>query len=144
MRPKYPLHGLVAATHTSFHNDGSLNLSIVEKQAAHLLANDVKFAFIAGTTGEGHSLTLDERRAFTQRWLEVARGTELKVVVHVGSNCLPDARTLAAQAQSLGATAIAAMPPSYFKPRSLDVLIECCGEVAAAAPELPFYYYDIP
>ena len=31
------LHGLVAATHTPFHADGSLNLGVIEKQAAHLL-----------------------------------------------------------------------------------------------------------
>src|ERR1041385_3182794 len=144
MQPQHPLHGLVAATHTPFHNDGSLNLAVVEKQAAHLLANGVKFAFIAGTTGEGHSLTLNERRALTQRWCEVVRGTEMKVIVHVGANCLADARTLAAQAQQLGTTAIAAMSPSYFKPQTLDALIACCADVASVAPETPFYYYDIP
>src|SRR6185295_8538480 len=99
MRPKFLLHGLVAATHTPFHADGSLNLDVIEKQAAHLLANGVKFAFIGGTTGESHSLALDERRALAQRWREVAHGSELKVIVHVGGNCLADARTLAAQAQ---------------------------------------------
>jgi N-acetylneuraminate lyase len=144
MRPRHPLHGLVTATHTPFHRDGSLNLAIVEKQAAHLLANGVKFAFIGGTTGESHSLTLEERRALAQRWCEVARGTELKIIVHVGSNSLADARILAAQAQTLGAIAIAAVAPSYFKPRSIEVLIACCTEIAAAAPEMPFYYYDIP
>jgi N-acetylneuraminate lyase len=46
MKPISPLHGLVAATHTPFHKDGSLNLGIVEKQAAHLLANGITFAFI--------------------------------------------------------------------------------------------------
>src|SRR5262249_51432209 len=55
-----------------------------------------------------------------------------------------DARALAAQAQSLGAAAIAALAPSYFKPKSLDTLVACCGEIAGAAPSLPFYFYDIP
>ena len=32
------LHGLVTATHTPFHADGSLNLDAVEKQAAFLLS----------------------------------------------------------------------------------------------------------
>ncbi len=144
MKPRYPLHGLVPATHTPFHDDGSLNLAIVEKQAAHLLTNAVRFAFIGGTTGESCSLRLDERRALTQRWAEVARGTALQVVVHVGSNCLPDARLLAQQAQELGAVAISALAPNYFKPRSLDALIACCADIAAAAPETPFYFYDIP
>jgi N-acetylneuraminate lyase len=141
---QFPLTGLVAATHSPFHNDGSLNLAIVEKQAAHLLANQVKFAFICGSTGESHSLTLPERQALATRWLEVARGSELKIIVHVGTNCVADARVLAAQAQTLGAAAVAAVAPSYFKPRDVVTLVDCCAEIAGAAPGLPFFYYDIP
>ena len=66
------------------------------------------------------------------------------MVVHVGSNCLADARELAVQAQSFGAAAIAALAPSDFKPGSVDVLIACSTEIAGAAPDLPFYFYDIP
>ncbi len=138
------LHGLVAATHTPFHADGSLNPGTVEQQAAHLLKNAVTTAFIGGSTGESSSLSLDERLALAERWSEVARGTALRIVVHVGSNCLADSRALAAQAQALGAAAISAFAPSYFKPRSLDTLIACCADIAAAAPETPFYFYDIP
>jgi N-acetylneuraminate lyase len=144
MKPTHPLHGLVAATHTPFAADGSLNLAIIERQAAHLLKNGITTVFIGGTTGETSSLTLDERLALAQRWSEVARGTTLRIVVHVGSNCLADAHVLAAQAQKLGVIAISAFAPSYFKPRSLDALIACCADVAAAAPQTPFYYYDIP
>ena len=139
-----PLHGLVAATHTPFHADGVLNLSVVEKQAAHLTAGGVKYAFIGGTTGESASLTVDERRALAQRWCEVTHGTELKVIVHVGSNCLADARTLAAQAQQLGALAVSALAPSYFKPGSVAALVDCMADIASASPRLPFYYYVIP
>jgi len=141
---KFPITGLVAATHTPFHADGSLNLTVVEQQAAHLLKNNVKFAFICGTTGESHSLTIEERRALAVRWMEVARGSELKVIVHVGTNCLADARALATHAQSLGAAAISALAPSYFKPRTVAALVDCCAEIASDAPELPFFYYDIP
>ena len=140
----YPLTGLVAATHSPFHADGSLNLAVVEAQAAHLSANGVKFAFICGSTGESHSLTVDERRALAVRWMEVTRGSALKVIVHVGTNCLTDARALAAQAQQLGAAAVSALAPSYFKPRSVASLVDCCAEIAAGCPELPFFYYDIP
>ena len=138
------LRGLVAATHTPFHADGSLNLAVVEKQCAHLLANDVSAVFIGGTTGESSSLSLEERRLLAKCWMEVVRGTAMRVVVHVGSNALTDARVLAGDAQALGAHAIAALSPSYFKPRSLDALIACAADIAAAAPEMPFYFYDIP
>jgi N-acetylneuraminate lyase len=138
------LRGLVAATHTPFHADGRLNLSAVEKQAEHLHNNGIKTVFIGGTTGESHSLTVDERLALAQQWSSVIRGAELQLVVHVGANCLADSRALAAQAQILKASAIAAFAPSYFKPKSVDTLIACCGEIASAAPALPFYFYDIP
>jgi N-acetylneuraminate lyase len=138
------LTGLVAATHTPFDAGGQLNLAIVEKQAAHLLRHQIGSVFIGGSTGESHSLTVAERLALAQRWSEVVRGTALRLVIHVGSNCLADARTLAAQAQALDAAAISALTPSYFKPNRLDVLAACCAEIAAAAPALPFYFYDIP
>src|SRR3954468_21447917 len=109
------LHGLVAATHTPFDAEGELNLAVVEKQAAHLLRVGVGAVFIGGTTGESHSLTVDERLALAKRWGEVVKGLQLRLVVHVGSNCIVDGRTLASQAQSLGVAAIAALAPSYFK-----------------------------
>lgn len=144
MKITHPLHGLVPAVHTPFHDDGSLHLAMVERQAAHLLANDIRTTFIGGSTGESHSLTLEERKLLATRWAEVVRGTSLKLVVHVGSNCLSDARTLAAQAEQLGAVAISALAPSYFRPRDLDALVACCAEIAGAAPATPFYFYDIP
>ncbi len=143
MNPK-KLLGLVAAAHTPFKADGALHLAIVEQQAAHLLKNKVATVFIGGSTGESHSLTLEERRQLAERWSAVTRGTPLGLVIHIGSNCLADARALAAQAQQLGAQAIAMLSPSYFKPRDLGALIACCADVAAAAPETPFYFYDIP
>lgn len=138
------LFGLTAATHTPFHPDGSLNLSVVEKQAEHLLANGVTTIFIGGSTGESHSLSLNERLALAQRWAEVVRNTALRIVVHVGSNCLSDSKLLAAQAQHSRAVAISAMAPSYFKPKSVEELVACAAAIAQAAPETPFYFYDIP
>ncbi len=138
------LNGLVAATHTPFQKDGSLNLNAIEKIAYHLLANQIEVAFIGGSTGESHSLNLDERLALATRWFEVTKGSKLKVVVHVGSNCLEDSKKLASQAHALKAVAISALTPSYFKPKNVDVLIDCCASIANAAPVTPFYYYDIP
>src|SRR3954469_11999835 len=113
---KSKIQGLVAAAHTPFRPDGQLALAAVEKQAEHLHASGVGAAFICGSTGESHSLTVEERLALARRWSEVRRGSGLRLVVHVGSNCLADARTLADQAQQLGADAVAALAPSYFKP----------------------------
>jgi N-acetylneuraminate lyase len=43
------------------HADGSLNLDLIGRQAEALAAHGVAGAFICGTTGEGLSLTTDER-----------------------------------------------------------------------------------
>lgn len=142
--PSLRLHGLVAATHTPFAADGTLHLPAVERQARHLEQWKVRWVFVGGTTGESHSLTTDERLQLARRWLDVTHGSSMQIVVHVGSNCLAESRQLAAAAQADGAAAIAALAPSYFKPRSIETLVDCCADMAAAAPETPFYYYDIP
>ena len=141
---KLRLKGLVAAAHSPFKADGSLNLAAVERQAEHYARHRIATAFVCGSTGESHSLTLDERRRLAQRWFEVTRGMPIKVIVHVGSNCLADARELAAQAERLGALAVAAFAPCYFKPQTLSDLVHWCAQIAGAAPATPFYFYDIP
>jgi N-acetylneuraminate lyase len=138
------LHGLVAATHTPFHSDGSLAPEVVPQQAAHLAKHGIATVFITGSTGESHSLTRDERLAIYQAWAEAGPARGLRVVAHVGGNCLEDAKVFAAAAADHGFQAAAALAPSYFKPGSVEMLVECCAEIAAAAPRLPFYYYDIP
>jgi N-acetylneuraminate lyase len=142
--PSSRLTGLLTATHTPLHADGSLNLAVVERQAEHQLAQGIDAVFIGGSTGESTSLTTDERRALAERWCAVAKGTPMKIVVHVGANCLADARELAAHAEKLGVAAIAAVAPSYFKPRDIDTLVATMAHIAGAAPATPFYHYDIP
>jgi len=121
-----------------------VNLGIVEKQAERMHRDRVTAAFVCGSTGESSSLTFEERRTLAARWIDVAAGSKLQVVVHVGSNCLEEARLLAAHAEKKGAAAIAALSPSYFKPRAVEVLVQCAAHVATAAPRTPFYFYDIP
>lgn len=144
MRPYTPFAGLVPAVLTPFDASGNLNLAAVESHAELLARDGVVGVFVGGTTGEFTSLTFEERLALAARWATVLKGTKVRLVVHVGANCLADAKQLAAHAQTLGADTIAAVAPSYFKPKSLDVLIAWCRELADAAPETPFYFYDIP
>lgn len=78
------------------------------------------------------------------RWFAEIRGSALKVIVHVGANCLADSRTLAAQARELGAVAVSVQAPHYFKPGSVSTLVASMAQTASATPELPSYYYEIP
>ena len=144
MRQHTPFVGLLPAVLTPFDSSGELNLAAVEPHAMLLARDGAAGVFVGGTTGEFSSLTFEERLSLAARWSALVKGTALRLVVHVGANCLADAKHLAAHAQTLGAAAIATVAPNYVKPKSLDVLIQWCAELAAAAPETPFYFYDIP
>jgi N-acetylneuraminate lyase len=135
--------GLIAAPFTPMRPDRTLNLAAIAEYARWLHQQHVVGAFICGTTGEGMSLTIDERRQLAERWVADAPAG-LRVIVHVGHNSLDDCRTLAAHAESLGADSIACMAPFFFKPAGVDGLVEWCAQVATAAPRLPFYYYHMP
>ena len=128
----HPLYGLVAATHTPFHSDGSLASEVIPTQAAFLAGQGLKNVFITGSTGEGHSMTRDERVEVFEAWSQAGPSNGMRVVAHVGSNCLHDAMFLAAAAAELGFFATAAIAPSYNKPATLKTLVACCREVAAA------------
>lgn len=135
--------GLVAATFTPLSNDGELNLAMVEPLAGRLIADGAAGAFVCGTTGESTSLTLDERMALAQHWVDASAG-KLPVIVHVGTAGAKDAAALARHAQQIGAAATAAMGPCFFRPPGVEELVEYCLPIAAAAPKLPFLYYHIP
>src|SRR5512137_362417 len=105
------LTGLVAAPHTPMHADGSVNLDAIEKQAARLVADGVTAAFVCGSTGEGVSLTSEERRRVAERWREAIRTRPLKLIVHTGHNSVAEAKALAAHAQESGAHAVGLMAP---------------------------------
>ncbi len=139
-----PLHEFVAATHSPFRVDGTLALDVVPIQAAFLAANGIRTVFVSGTTGECHSMTCDERLALSEAWAAAAPAHGLDVIAHVGSHAIEDARRLARAAGKLGLAGISTLAPSYFKPRTLSDLIDWCAAIAAEAPALPFYYYDIP
>lgn len=143
MHNHHPIKGLIAATFTPLKSDGSLNLSAVEPIVEHLLRNRIDGLYVCGSTGEGPSLSSEERKAVAQAYIEAVAG-RVPVIVQVGHNSLVEARDLAHHAQASGADAISAVPPSYFKPGSLEVLIACLQEITSAAPELPFFYYHIP
>jgi len=137
------LTGLIAAPHTPFRPDGSIALDVVPQQARLLAHNGVTGAFICGTTGEGSSLSSEERRMLVEAWV-AARPAGLSVIVHVGHLSLKEACALASHAEAAGADAIATIAPSFFKPPTAIELVAWCAEVARAAPTLPFYYYYMP
>jgi N-acetylneuraminate lyase len=137
------LTGLIAATFTPLQADGTLHVAQVPAIVEHLLADGVAGLYVCGSTGEGPSLTISERKATLEAYLAAVHG-RIPVVAQVGHDSLAEARELARHAALAGVTAVSAVPPHYFKPNQTQVVADCIAEIASAAPGLPFYYYHIP
>ncbi|TWT64553.1 N-acetylneuraminate lyase [Rubinisphaera italica] len=137
------LSGLIAATFTPMHHDGTLNTGEIPSMVDHLVKDGIAGMYVLGSTGEGVSLTHDERCTIAEAFVNAADG-RLPVIIQCGCESLAQARLLATHAQKIGADAISAVSPVYFKPDSVETLVESMSEIAAGAPDLPFYYYHIP
>ena len=133
---------LIAATYAPMHKDGSLNLDLIKPYGQFLKSNKVAGAFVNGSTGDFVSLSTDERKQLIEVWAKDKPG-DFFVTNHVGHTNIREAQELAAHSENL-ADAICALPPFYFKPKSLESLLHYCSEIAKSAPSLPFYYYHIP
>ncbi|KAE8610442.1 hypothetical protein XENTR_v10012124 [Xenopus tropicalis] len=139
------LKGLIAATFTPMTSNSDINLPVIKQYVDYLVQKQhVRNIFVNGTTGEGMSLSVQERKCLAEEWVKQARGKMDNVIIHVGCLSLSDSKDLAAHAASCGADAISIVCPSFLKPSSLDALVLYMKEVAFAAPSLPFYYYHIP
>ncbi len=137
------ISGLLSAPFTPMYPDGSINFSKVPDVVNLLIDNKVKGMFVCGSTGEGPSLTTEERKQLAEAFVKAA-DKRLLVFVHVGHNSITEARHLAEHAQQIGADCISATPSTYFKVDSIDLLVSCLQEIAKGAPSLPLYYYNIP
>lgn len=139
------LEGLIAAPFTPMYPDGTLNLDLIPAYYALLKENNITGAFICGSTGEGVSLTVQEKKAVAEAWASCNQlDSSFKIMPLVGGTSIAESIQLAKHARDCGLYAVAYTSPFYFKPASVEALAATCAEVAAAVPEIPFYYYHIP
>ena len=137
------IKGLIDAPFTPFYANGDVNYEPIPQYAAMLAKNGLKGVFINGSSGEGYMLTTEERMRLAEAWV-AAVPEGFKVIVHVGSCCLRDSVRLAEHASKLGVWGIGSMAPPFPKIGRIEELVKYCETIAAAAPNLPFYYYHIP
>jgi len=139
------IEGLIAAPFTPFHSTGELNLDLIPSYYALLKANNVSGAFICGSTGEGVSLTFDEKIAVMEKWAALTKeDADFSLIMFLGGTNIKECKQLAAAAESVNVDAVSFTSPFYFKPANVQQLASCCAEVASAAPNTSFYYYHIP
>ena len=94
------LQGLIAAPFTPMNKDGKLNVSLIKKYYQFLKRNKVTGAFICGSTGEGVSMTADEKKSMIKAWGDATKGDkDFKVMTLVGGTSIEDCKDIANYAQ---------------------------------------------
>ena len=81
------ISGLVAATFTPLDEDGSVKLDMIPTIAEHLIGDGSKALYVCGSTGEGPSLTMEERKMVAQTYVEAVAG-RVPLIVQDGHNSL--------------------------------------------------------
>lgn len=139
------IDGLIAAPFTPFDESGNLNMDVIPSYYQLLKANGVTGAFICGSTGEGVSLTFDEKVTVLKAWTNLTKDdADFALMMFLGGTNIKECKELARISEAEGADAISFTSPYYFKPANVDQLAKCCAEIASVAPNTAFYYYHIP
>ena len=137
-------HNFIAAPHTPFLENGEVNLSEIANLYAFLKRNGIKGVFVNGSTSEGYQMTTEERMKTAEAW-DAAVDPDFQLFIFVGHLSTKEACNLAAHANGLkNVKAVSATGPFYQRPGSLELLVDICQTIAAAAPDKGFYYYHIP
>lgn len=133
------LPNLMPALLTPFDDRGRLDASRYPDYIAFLEEAGVDGHFAFGTTGEGLTLSAEERRQGLEALMRVAKRP---VVVHVGSMNFAATQDLLQHAMSVGAAAAAIVSPGYYT-HDADGLLQYYLALATST-ELPLLMYNIP
>lgn len=137
------LSGLIPAVFTPFDKSGAVNLPQIRPYADKLVTDGADGVFVCGSTGECTSMTVAERKSVLEAWVEAAAG-RMRVIAHVGGTCQADCIELARHAAGQRVDAVGAIAPFYFKPASVEELVDFYKPIAAAIAPIPFYTYHMP
>jgi 4-hydroxy-tetrahydrodipicolinate synthase len=136
------IHGVICATVTPFDSQGRLDLEAMRQVVDYMAAQGVHGLFVGGTTGEGLSLSLEERAALTEAVVEYADG-RLIVIVHSGCITTADTIFVTRHAAASGAAGAAMVVPFYYTFDDASIFQHFVS-VAEAVPDLPLFIYAFP
>ena len=133
--------GLWPAAVTPFDAEGGVDYGSVLKLLAYFRDAGCSGAVLAGTTGEGASLSAIEKRDLIR--FAVERGDGFPLVLGVASNSLHEAKWLVGQAGKAGAAGVLVSPPSFFRQAGQEEILAWMLEVIEVAT-CPVVLYHFP
>lgn len=148
--------GHVAAAFTPFtYPDAEhLDLGKIPLLLRRFKSWGVRNVMVCGTTGEGVSMSAREREDVVRAWSrylsEEGADKDIALYVHVGMQSVYEAAEHARRVTSREVDinglvrGIFAMAPNFYKPPTVEAVVNSMAPIAAANPGLPFWYYHIP
>jgi 4-hydroxy-tetrahydrodipicolinate synthase len=132
---------VITAMVTPFRDDYSLDLDGAQALTKQLLDSGSDGLVVAGTTGEGPTLTHDEKGDLFRAVVEAAEGKG-SVIANTGTYNTAESIELTELAERSGADAVLAVTPYYNKPPQRGLIAHFTK--IAESTELPVVLYNIP
>ncbi len=130
---------VITAMVTPFDGDGALDLGAAAELARWLVGQGNDGLVLAGSTGEGSTLTDAEK---LDLFRAVAEAVTVPVIAATGSNDTAHSVELTRQAAATGAAGVLVVTPYYNRPSQAG--LDAHFRAVAAATDLPVLIYDIP
>lgn len=139
MKPVFIGSGVAIVT--PFDKDGKVDFGRFKKNIKFQLKNKTDAIIVSGTTGEGSTLSVDERLELFSLAVETVN-KRIPVIVGTGSNSTYFSLNLAKQAEQVGVDAHLMVTP-YYNKTSQDGLIKHYYYIADRT-EKPIIVYNVP
>lgn len=136
-----PLKGIIPPMVTPLQNQDTIDVNGMERLIEHLVDGGVHGLFILGTTGEAVSLSYRLRQELIERVCKQVAG-RIPVLVGITDSSLTESLQLTEKAAHLGADAVVAAPPYYYRSTQdeLSSHFLCLADDLA----LPLFLYNMP
>lgn len=141
MALRYDAGEVITAMVTPFNSKREIDYNKAEELAKYLISHGSDALLVAGTTGEGPTLTHEEEFELLST-IKRAVANKAKVIMNAGSNCTDTAIMAAKWAQKEDVDAILSVVPYYNKP-SQKGMIKHFSAIAESV-DLPIIIYNIP
>jgi 4-hydroxy-tetrahydrodipicolinate synthase len=132
--------GILTAMVTPFDRDGEVDEDATVRLVHHLLDNGSDGLVVTGSTGEGATLTDDEKARLWE--IGVAEAGDATVIAGTGTYDTRHSVELTERASEIGVDAVLVVTPYYVRPTRRG--IKAHYEAVAGATDLPVIAYNIP
>ncbi|MFS0725513.1 dihydrodipicolinate synthase family protein [Paenibacillus sp. 1P07SE] len=141
-QPGSDMEGIIVPLFTQFTEQDEVDLAAMEAHTEYLIGAGVDAVFVGGSAAEFIALDTEERETAAERIIRKV-GDRLPVLVHVTAANLRDSLRLTDHAAALGADALVAVSPWFWK-HDDESLAAFFGTIAERAGGTPLYLYHMP